>query len=711
MNTRKLLLSVGIIFKNEIRCLERCLKSLEPLREMLPMEVVMADTGSDDGSREVAEKYADIVFDFPWINDFAAARNAVMERCSGEWYMTIDCDEWLGGQIEELPAFIRQKKEYDYGSVTIRNYSTNDFGPMANYADFDTIRLIRMSTGTCYVGTIHEHLKIPEGTALRTMLLSKMLFHHDGYAAEAWAMKDKKKRNIDPLKKELEADPENLILILQYLESGGDEPDYLERLRQAVDMVKGRIDGWDRAGTAILRCAVITAAQNELPELDDWIALAEEWFPDSMFTRIDVGYFAFGTCWNRDDFAGAIRWGEDYLRAVKAYEARDYDIGSTAYSSVLAAAPHRQQSVRTLLAGAYVNVGQMDNALKHLKQVKGELFDGKQAEDFVRICVNLYSRSTVDAAPVFAKIWEDLDKREEDKGNCRRRFLNRAAGAFSLQYREAQEKKPDFCRHAYTMFRDIPGCPLSLGAAMLDTQDAAELTGLLSQVDKWDEFPACALEHAILCGAQFPPEPWPLEQMDQMAVFLAKDASDISRVVQIAVDADLDDPSKLNWARAITTIAVRIQNWKEETADISLARCFAKAEQAFVSRCYAPGVLTEEKLPLLPETHRFGWYCGQAFVALDAGDAVGYVQLLRKGLAAYEGVKNMVEFLLNHTPQLHTPEPSAELAALAEQIRAMLARFAPDDPAVAVLKQSEAYQKVAYLIEGMEAPVVGGLLQ
>lgn len=39
----------------------------------------------------VSKRY--ILFDFPWINDFAAGRNAAMDRCSGEWYMSIDCDE------------------------------------------------------------------------------------------------------------------------------------------------------------------------------------------------------------------------------------------------------------------------------------------------------------------------------------------------------------------------------------------------------------------------------------------------------------------------------------------------------------------------------------------------------------------------------------------------------------------------------------------
>ena len=98
----KPLLSIGIIFKNEIRCLERCMKSLQPLRDAVPCELVMADTGSDDGSRDAAAKYADILFDFPWIDDFAAARNAVIERSSGEWFLTIDADEWLDEDVSQL---------------------------------------------------------------------------------------------------------------------------------------------------------------------------------------------------------------------------------------------------------------------------------------------------------------------------------------------------------------------------------------------------------------------------------------------------------------------------------------------------------------------------------------------------------------------------------------------------------------------------------
>ena len=48
-------LSIGIIFRDDIRSIERCLKALQPLRDTLPCELVLADTGSEDGSRAVAE--------------------------------------------------------------------------------------------------------------------------------------------------------------------------------------------------------------------------------------------------------------------------------------------------------------------------------------------------------------------------------------------------------------------------------------------------------------------------------------------------------------------------------------------------------------------------------------------------------------------------------------------------------------------------------
>ena len=211
-------------------------------------------------------------------------------------------------------------------------------------------------------------------------------------------------------------------------------------------------------------------------------------------------------------------------------------------------------------------------------------------------------------------------------------------------------------------------------------------------------------------------KPLNLEEMDSLAGRLVRsDKKMIQQLADMDATAVSNDPQALCWARGLILAAVQNFPWTEEDADeeqgIALARSFASMERVFIPRCYAPEALNENWLFMLPPMHRFGWYCAQAFEMLDAGDAVGYVRLLREGLAVCEGVKDMVEFLIDHTPQLQAPKPSVELLALAEQIRTILAAYPADDPAVAALKQSDAYQKVAQLIEGPDLGVFGGLPQ
>ena len=175
----KPLLSIGIIFRNNIRSIERCLKALTPLREAIPCELIMADTGSDDGSRQIAEQYADIFIDFPWNNDFSAARNALMNQAAGKWFLTVDTDEYMDADVSALTGFLKGRASTDYivGAVTVRNYATYEMN--SDYSDFLAVRLLRMSTGLRYQGAIHEHWQFAPGTKLAP--LAKVILHHDGY--------------------------------------------------------------------------------------------------------------------------------------------------------------------------------------------------------------------------------------------------------------------------------------------------------------------------------------------------------------------------------------------------------------------------------------------------------------------------------------------------------------------------------------------------
>ena len=178
-----------------------------------------------------------------------------------------------------------------------------------------------------------------------------------------------------------------------------------------------------------------------------------------------------------------------------------------------------------------------------------------------------------------------------------------------------------------------------------------------------------------------------------------------------AAEADFAaNPQDMAWARALVLAAVRACKWEDEKQGLALALGFDRVERAFLAHCYTPEVLREDSLFLLPPMHRFGWYCNRAFEALETSDPAGYARSLRAGLETCPQMKPMVEFLTAHTPQLKPPVPG-ELLALAEQVRTMLSAYAPDDPAVVMIKQSVAYQKVAHLIEGPDPGVFGGLPQ
>ena len=724
----KPLLSIGIIFKNEIRCLERCLKSLRPLRDALPCELVMADTGADDGSRAVAERYADIVFDFPWINDFAAARNAVMNRCSGMWYMTIDCDEWVDPNIEGYVKFLTTDKAFDFASVIIRNYHTAELERSGGHSDFLAVRLLRLSSGIRYEGAIHEHW--PYQGDLRTMLIRGGIFHHDGYVFQDPAKRvEKQKRNMELLCKQLEGDPDNLITLTQCVESSDTLPEQGDYLRRAMAGVEEKRSQWKLFGPPIYRCAVRYAIANQLPELEEWIKKAEAMFPDSIFVRVEIAWFAFGVAWNKDDYAKSIYWGEKYLQGVNDYEAGRFDQGDLLASSLNKTDSHSKLGVATVLASGYLHEKQPEKCLRLMESLDFKEMDGKQAGDCVRNLCNLHSHFDVNTAPLALRLWEGINSPCPTQAQADQRragFLQVGAGMFEGAFIRSEGTEEDVIRHAYTAFLPLEDrYELGIAAQMLETEDAAALEALLGKVEELEKLPGCVLAHALESGAEFPlaGRPLAIEDMDGLARRLAQEKGEIFGLAARAADRDLSAWQALTWARGLVIAAVRVFEWKkaegenaerpeeEKEQGVRLARGFAKVEGAFIARYYRADTLSGEAIYVLPPMHRFGWYCAQAFEALDSGDAAGYVRLLRAGLELYGDVAEMVEFLLDCTPGLQAPQPPAELLALAEQIRTVLANFAPDDPAVAALKQSEAYQKVAYLIEGLEPPVVGGLPQ
>lgn len=705
------LLSIGMIFKNEIRCLERCLKSMEPLRAAIPCELVMADTGSTDGSREVAAKYADILFDFPWVNDFSAARNAVIDRSSGTWYLTVDADEWLDGDVSELTGFLRNwsgQKDI-VGAVVQRNYTTFDFnGP---YLDFFAGRLVCLEANPHYAGTIHEHWWWPD-SAGQHVILRRTVLHHDGYVevnTDGKAGRQKQQRNMTLLREKAKQEPENLTVYLQMLESGQNEPDYPELLRRAVELVEERKSFWEMMGPPILRYAVGFGLMKKLPETEDWIQKAEAWFPDSAFTRIDVAFLAFSYFLDGDRFEEAARRGEGYLKALEEDRAGTLDPSARLRSAIQTAAPLKEQALKISLADVFRRLNRVEEALSLLAGLDFSCLDESAVGRLARVLMNLQLHTGADLTELIVTVWEGLSAPVPSRARAETRKIaltNAAMAAFSSQNRLLESGNDGFARHTYAVFLPLKErCDLGRGAALLETEDADAMGRILAGVEDWQLLPGPALGHALARGVGFPPpeNPLKLEEMDSLASQLAREPELMEPALRRAMERT-GTPQGLAWARGLLLAAVQSCKWEEEARDMELARAFAETERAFLPACYAPDALREENLFLLPPLHRFGWHCAHAFAALDRGDALGYARHLRAGLAVCAGAKAMVEFLTRHTPQLRAAAPSPELLELAKKVRGMLESLPPDSPGTAALKNSPAYKRVAHLIEAENPP-------
>lgn len=181
--------SLCMIVKNEENVLDRCLASIAHLVD----EVIIVDTGSTDDTKEIASKYTSKIFDFKWVNDFAAARNYAAEQATGDWILVLDADEYI--DEESYKEFIAGLKEdnglYDKYGVRILNF-TGLYGEslIQNFHD----RVYKNNGKLSYYRAIHEQLHAADGSPVNSHI-AKLLIFHSGYLNKTVKEKGKSERN------------------------------------------------------------------------------------------------------------------------------------------------------------------------------------------------------------------------------------------------------------------------------------------------------------------------------------------------------------------------------------------------------------------------------------------------------------------------------------------------------------------------------------
>ena len=238
--------------KNIAACLESARQDVD--------EIIVVDTGSGDRTRSVARRHGARVVDFPWRDDFAAARNHGLALASGAWILVLDCDERVAPESRGL---IRQAADSAASEAFhLRLINVDPQGRPG--ADWQAIRMFRKDAAVRYRGRIHERPEFPESStaaAAEQPLAPGVAILHHGYQASALQQRDKAARNLRLIEKALEEVPEDDLiersLYLFYYGWGSLPPEHEQRIRAWVEFVDAHpelerppVSAWIPAGMA-----------------------------------------------------------------------------------------------------------------------------------------------------------------------------------------------------------------------------------------------------------------------------------------------------------------------------------------------------------------------------------------------------------------------------------------------------------------------------
>ena len=219
-------LSQCMIVKNEEQNIERALS----WGKGIVCEQIVVDTGSTDRTIEIAKQMGAKVYEFTWINDFAAAKNFAISKAMGDWIAFLDADEYFSEEdAKKLPKLLEEleKKKFEIkGEKGKINIIETDWVQLDEngkiFAVPSQTRIFRNKPYIRYQGAIHEQIIVHPKSGKKFFNLDmtgKLAIYHTGYAWTEKKQEEKKERNITLLKKELEGNPISAKLKLYLAES------------------------------------------------------------------------------------------------------------------------------------------------------------------------------------------------------------------------------------------------------------------------------------------------------------------------------------------------------------------------------------------------------------------------------------------------------------------------------------------------------------
>ncbi len=299
------MISVCMIVRNAADDLDASLGSVLEIAD----EIVVTDTGSNDDSRAIARRHGAMVEDFPWCEDFSAARNHALARAKEDWVLWLDSDEAL--EAASIPALRNLVGRTDVDGFHVVRADLADSDDPSRHTRMLQLRLFRRGSSV-FLGRCHPHFSPP---LARVEIAGDIVLRHWGYLPER--LPEKTQRGARLLALELRDRPGQLYyqieLFRTYLLLG--DPRAAEILDQASH---GLAEHRRNARPPLPHAALLLETLLQWPaeslpagwKPEELEALATRWFPNSP----PLLWLAAG----RDFQAGEFRRAEAKLRRLLA---------------------------------------------------------------------------------------------------------------------------------------------------------------------------------------------------------------------------------------------------------------------------------------------------------------------------------------------------------------------------------------------------------
>ncbi len=187
------------------------------LMEWLPQarqfldELVVVDTGSQDGTVPLLLSLDAHVLQQAWANDFALHRNYGLDQVKSDWILILDADERLSPEGWRMLAGLIKNPEVIAYAFDIKNYhSQND---LSSFDTMQSFRLFRNRFDIRYEGLVHNQLaesieRATNASGLKTER-APITIEHFGYALSPKGMRAKQHRIYSMVKKQLRLTPDD----------------------------------------------------------------------------------------------------------------------------------------------------------------------------------------------------------------------------------------------------------------------------------------------------------------------------------------------------------------------------------------------------------------------------------------------------------------------------------------------------------------------